>query len=381
MKIVHVTNYFSMRYRYQEYYMLREHVRAGHEVIVLTSDRNFPFPDYENTAQKVFGDRIIGTGVQIEDQVKIIRLPVLFEARGRVWLRGLNRVIREIKPDVIISHSILDLNTMLLAVGPMPGRFIIDEHQVATQHDRGLMGKLVCALFRRFMTPILLRKAEKFIAISDNCITVMHDSFGIPHERIEVIPLGADPDVFKFDHELRLQFRAEHHINETDLVIIHTGKFYDEKKSHVIVDAANAVITDKKIHLLFVGACTSEYTSIFNDALKRSVHPFTFIPMVGQAELVAAFSASDIAVWPAGPTISTLEAASCRLPVICHNALTERLRMDNGIGIKFGDVEELTAALQLLINDDARRSAMGENGQRFIRSELSWQVLTERFIR
>ena len=60
MKIVHVCDYIQPQLGYQEYYLAKEHAKMGHEVTVITSDRYYPFPNYENTAEKILGDRKMG---------------------------------------------------------------------------------------------------------------------------------------------------------------------------------------------------------------------------------------------------------------------------------------------------------------------------------
>ena len=55
MKIVHLTSYFQPQLGYQEYFLAREHIKLGHDVWVVTSDRYFPFPDYDKTVKNILG--------------------------------------------------------------------------------------------------------------------------------------------------------------------------------------------------------------------------------------------------------------------------------------------------------------------------------------
>ena len=60
MKIVHLCSYIQPKLGYQEYYLAKEHAKMGHEVIVISSDRYYPFPDYNNTIKKILGNRFVG---------------------------------------------------------------------------------------------------------------------------------------------------------------------------------------------------------------------------------------------------------------------------------------------------------------------------------
>jgi len=380
MRIVHVINYFNTNAHYQENYMVREHVRAGHDTYVVTSDRNFPHPDYQNTAQQLYGDRRIGTGVSVHEGVTIVRLRTVLEVRCRSWLGGLERRIRKIQPDVVICHGILDVSTIRLLLMQASFRLVVDEHQVSQQVDRSRIGRLVYWLFRAILTPRLLRRAEKLIAISEACIETMTQHLGIPPERVRVIPLGADEEKFRFDPDARRRFRAEHGIAEDTVVITHTGKLYEEKKPHLVIEAANALEARGRVHLLFVGRPTQEYEEKFAAALAASSVPHTYIPFVSQQVLAEVFSASDVAVWPAGPTISTLEAASCGVAIVCADNLGERLKYNNGIGIPYGSREALQEALTRLVGNDDLRRTMGDNGRAYVENELSWRALTPKFL-
>ena len=130
MKIVHLISYFQPQLGYQEYFLAKEHSKMGHDVTVVTSDRYFPFPDYEKTVKPVLGDRIQKPSKSNYENFKIIRLPTLIEFSCRVWLTGLEDTIREIKPDVVISHTIGNFNTLRMAnlKSSMDFKLVTDEH-------------------------------------------------------------------------------------------------------------------------------------------------------------------------------------------------------------------------------------------------------------
>lgn len=54
MKILHVIAYFNEFWKYQENYLAEIQAADGHDVLVIASTMNFPYPNYKATALKNF---------------------------------------------------------------------------------------------------------------------------------------------------------------------------------------------------------------------------------------------------------------------------------------------------------------------------------------
>ena len=373
-------SYYNSRMKYQEYYLAREQLAQGHEVYIVTSNRNFPFTDYESTAKSVYGDRILPSGYSNEEGIQILRLSVLFEHRARVFLRKLHSALKEIKPDVIIVHGIVTISSIMLLIRKVKARYIFDDHMLYQQISRAPQSRLFYFFFRLFFRKKMLRTAWKIVAISEGCIQTINEIYGIPKDRIQMIPLGADNRKFQCSESLRKLQRRKLKIGEDAIVVLFTGKLILGKKPHLITEALNQIRSDKEIHVLFVGNFSSEYKNIFTKEVSKSVHPYTHYPHVGSDELVAMYCASDIAVYPVQATISTVEASACGLPIICTDEIPERYKNGNGIGIESGNLEQLTSALEVLIKDEERRLSMGKLGREYVEQELSWTIISQRFL-
>lgn len=375
MKILHIISHFISEAWYQENYMAIQSVRDGHEVFVISSTYQYPHPDRNKQKEQIYEK-----GVSDYHGVKIIRLPSLFHIRGRVWLKGLRREINKINPDVVISHSILDFNVLRILSRDVPFRYIVDDHQLIGLVDTSIIGKSFYFLFRLLFLKKLLSKADKIVAISKGCIPTINQWFGVPLNRIDLIPLGADPDTFRCKSSYRNEFRKKYSIDANSFVIIYTGKMYEEKKPHLIIEALKIIKPQKKVHVIFIGSIVENYKEQFNQSLKTCPSSYTILSMLGRDELVKAFCSSDLAIWPGAATISTLEASACGLPVICDKELEERLRNKNGIGIQFGSLDELVSAIKYLLENEKERKLMGKRGRDYIVNELSWKVITNKFL-
>ena len=382
MKILHVMSYFNESTSYQENHMLRRHHADGDLAWMVSSDRNFPHPDYERSSEGVLGGRMIGTGTFAMEGYTLIRLPVRFEARTRVWLKGLESTIDAIDPDVVICHSILDFSFLRIIHMRRPRfRLLVDVHQLSGQVDLSLPGRLFYRIFRLFFRRRTLARAEKIIAISEGVIPTLTGHLGLPEKRITLLPLAADAEFFRCRSSYRESFRKRHGIPETALIIISTGKMYEGKKSHLIPEALNGIDTREDMRIILAGTVTEDYRPQLEGAVNSSRYPCILLPWLSSEQLREAFCASDIAVWPGAATISTLEASACALPVICDEDLKERYRAGNGIGIPFGDRKALQAALQRLIDSPEERRAMGARGEAYIRNELNWKEHVRCFLK
>ncbi|RKY12510.1 MAG: hypothetical protein DRP65_00965 [Planctomycetota bacterium] len=383
MRIVHLIAYIQPKLGYQEYFLAKEHAQMGHDITVVTSDRYAPFPDYNNTIFPLLGKRIVGSGRYQCDGFKIIRLKTVFEIGCKVWLKGLRPVILKLRPDIVICHGMTCFysNQIISLKKKMGFKLIYDDHSLPWVAKRGITGKLFYFFFD-FEEMSLC--ADKIIGIADGCVDVIVEKYNIPRERVEMVPLGADTELFKFEKKLRRDFREKYDIRDDEIVIVYTGRMNLPKAPHNIILAVNNLRNslNKKVVLLFVGNMEESYRDIFR-IHAQSVENFARViatGMVENTELVRIYSASDIGVWPMQATASTIEALSCSLPVICVDTVKERCKNQNGIAVREGNMEDLTTAILKLVNNDELRIEMGKRSRQLVEKELSWKIIAQRFL-
>ena len=69
-------------------------------------------------------------------------------------------------------------------------------------------------------------------------------------------------------------------------------------------------------------------------------------------------------------SLSSIEAASCGLPIIVTKTVKERVKNGNGIAIKDENINEIARALTKLSQDKKLRLRMGQNGREYIKRNL-----------
>lgn len=380
MRIIHLCSYIQPQLGYQEYYLAREHARMGHEVIVVSSDRYYPFPEYANTVKEILGKRKIGKSDSNYDGFRLIRLGACFEVKTQIWLRGLEKIIREIKPDIVICHEMTHFNSIRIArlKNELKFRLIYDNHGSFVCDSNNILKKIYYLFFNYKM---IKNNADKIIGVTEGCVNYVSKKFKISSENVEMIPLGADIDLFYRDEKKRKEIRDKYDIKSDDFVIIYTGKVIRKKGVHLILDALNKIEKKSNIICLIIGNGDKEYLDyIENLAIKYRIRIIKVNSMPNK-ELPAFYSASDLAVWPVEATIGTIEAMACSLPIICNKELTERYEKGNGFGVTAGDIKELIEKMDFFVQNRMNAEKMGELSRKIVKETLSWRIIAEKFLK
>lgn len=390
MKIVHVVDYFQPILGYQEVFLAKEQAKLGHDVFVITSDRYAPILYTNNAADSLLGSRIKQPGFFIEEGIKIWRLKTLFEFSSRVWMIGLEKKIKELKPDVINVDGVNTISAIRVALLKLRDKEMVKVKLVIDDHLNPEASKS----FWRFLYPVLRKTtlkivsntADALIAVSNTTKEFMHQIYGIPLNKIIIIPLGADTSVFKPDKLAREMIRQELKIDKNDIVYIYTGKIVPFKYVDLLIKAAIRLIKKySNIKILLVGYSDLSYKENLQRIIKDNnlENNFLWCEAVPNKELYKYFSAADIAVWPHQHTNSILEAMACGLPVIvCDEKRScEEVKYDNGLIYKDLDLEDLQNKMEKLYIDKKLRIKMGENAIKIVKEKYNWHTITKEFLK
>jgi glycosyltransferase involved in cell wall biosynthesis len=385
MRIVHLASYFTIGRGYQEYFLAREQIKSGHKVFVVTSDRCSCLRIREKIEGK---KRIIGHGVFQEEDIVIHRLPVLFEIYPRVYLKNLKKTLDEIRPDVVHCHGVSYIHALQAALIKRKSNFrlVYDDHAMLELERKSILGKLFYLSFRILISGVFLKAADAFVAVTEDTKIFMNKNYDIPLDRIHLIHLGADSDLFRFNMEDRLRVRAELGINANEILLISTGKIIESKNTLELLQSSAELLKNGTIRkILLIGDYDEDYKIkldglIAREGIKDKVIFKEFVP---NSKLYKYYSAADIGVWPGSPTITTLEASSCGLPIIIKEqpaSMGMRISNNNGFAYKQGDPHQLNYYIKLLATNVELRKQMGQNGRKLIEDKLSWKKINQQFM-
>jgi glycosyltransferase involved in cell wall biosynthesis len=213
-------------------------------------------------------------------------------------------------------------------------------------------------------------------------LDVLKEDFVISGDKMSLVILGSDTDLFKKTPELRKQGREFFGVKDDEVLVLYTGKIYEEKKVHLIIEALNDpdVRGDKKVVFGIVGGMDVNYKEMLNEAIANSVCRVVLKSAMPQEQLPMLYNAADISVWPDSLTTSTIDASACGCAIISNDNMPERTSYDNGIMIRRGNSDDLKAALKKLIADEKLRNKMGERGIQYVDEQLSWKIIAKQFL-
>ncbi|OGC25360.1 hypothetical protein A2291_03050 [candidate division WOR-1 bacterium RIFOXYB2_FULL_42_35] len=386
MKILHVIDYFQPELGYQETFLAKEQKKQGHAVAVICSERYAPILFKGRASVAVLGKRLQETGSFDFDGIQVHRLKTLFEINGRVWLQGLETKIREFNPDVIHVHGIVTFTAIRVAClkkGKTQFRLLYDDHMVACASRNPL--KYLYPLFRGTFLKLIEQQADCLIGVTESTKEFMHVSYGFPLNKIKVIPLGVDHELFRFNPRQRQLCRGFLGLKDRDILIIYVGKLIPNKGPHVLLEAVCSLMSENEnIFLLFLGGGQGEYVQQMRSRIEIQgvSSKILWLDAILNKDLPQYYCAADVGVWPKECSVSMLDAMACNLPVIGSNipAVKERLSFNNGLIYDETKKEELTGKLRLLVNDKDLRAVLGANGRKVIEEQFNWQAINNNFL-
>jgi glycosyltransferase involved in cell wall biosynthesis len=190
---------------------------------------------------------------------------------------------------------------------------------------------------------------------------------GIRADKIALYPRGVD--VHRFTPEKPNGFYEQRCGVQADVKLLYVGRVSKEKNLDIRAEAYDRVrVQHPRTHLVVVGE--GPYLEDMRRQLRR--HPCTFTGTLTGDDLVKAYAAADLFVFPS--TTDTfgnviLEAQACGLPVVVtdQGGPKENMRPDKtGLVVPGNDSAALAAALHRLLASRSMRSAMGQEARRFM---------------
>jgi len=213
------------------------------------------------------------------------------------------------------------------------------------------------------------RRLPSILTVSQSSARDIVTEFGVDPGRVEVIPLGVDPEVFRLPTLPRVPGR----------VMAMASADTPMKGISTLLQAFAKLGTERDLELVLVtkpipGGVTE--TLVADLAITDSVR---FVNGISDVELAELIGSAEIACVPSlyeGFSLPAVEAMACGTPlVVSRGGAIPEVVGEDGLCADFvtpGDVGELTTALEALLDDPARRHAMSRAGRRRALERYSW---------
>lgn len=290
------------------------------------------------------------------------------------------RLFRDRKDDFDIVHDNQVLAHGLIDIKEMGVPLITSIHHPIT-FDRRIDLAAAPNLRKKFslrrwysflrMQGQVARAAGKILTVSKSSEKDIIADFGVPADRIQVIPLGVD-EIFQPPTRPRVPGR----------IVAMASADAPIKGIATLLEAFAKLRTEREVSLVLVTKpVEGGRTEQLIDQLGIGDH-VQFVNGISDAELVEVMGSAELACVPSlyeGFSLPTAELMACETPLVVSRAgaIPEVVGPDGECAIQVtpGDVGELTRAIGELLDDPERRARLGRAGRARVLDKFSWHAV------
>ena len=304
--------------------------------------------------------------------------PLTFSLRAARVLRG-----RSSRPDVVHDNQTLGYGHLLLqraglhVVATVHHPITEDRrHDLAAARGRKRLSTRRWYSFLR-MQKRVVRELPAILTVSDNSRADIVRDFSVPDERITVVPVGVETDVFAPPSSPRVPGR-----------IVATASADVPLKGLVpLLEAVAKLRTERDVELVVVGRPRTDGPALrtidrlgLHDAVR-------FVSGLPERELVDLFGSADVGVVPSlyeGFSLPAVELMACATPLVATTAgaLPEVVGPDGetALHVPPGDPEALAAAVGRLLDDPELAARIGAAGRARVVERFTWRAVAEQTV-
>ena len=299
-----------------------------------------------------------------------------------IYYRGINVILKKIKPDIIISHVHFHLFKSIK-------KGIPNAKHIFYFHSSD-MGDWPSDQIK-----FLYKNADGIISICRHAFSDVNEKYGLTHKSTKVIYNGIDTEMFSIQKRknLRNKMRIKYNLNEDDIVLLYAGRIHQSKGLDIIVEAfLECYKNNNNLKLLIVGGGYSKYDNQTlekllikkSESLKENI--IKLIKWVHHGDMIDIYSLTDISILASinaeGNSLFIMESMACGIPVICTNVggLPEIItNNDTGILINKDHLRnQLTSAIKKLVQNEKLRLGIGKNASAHIHKNHNLNIMTEK---
>jgi glycosyltransferase involved in cell wall biosynthesis len=215
------------------------------------------------------------------------------------------------------------------------------------------------------------QRMPRIVVVSDNSIQDIHHDMGVDLERMRLVHVGVDPDLFKPDPSVeRIPGR----------LITTASADVELKGLKFLLEAMAKIRTERDVSLTVIGRAKPGGPSAeLIERLGLAEH-IQFVTGVPDERIVELYAESEVAVVPSlyeGFSLPAVEAMASGTPLVASDggALPEVTGVDGETVLrsKAGDVDSLRAALERALGDPGLRARIGAAGRERVSELYTWR--------
>ena len=304
--------------------------------------------------------------------------PLTFSLRVARLLRGRTFDFDAVHDNQCLGYGILDIARRFPTVATVHHPVTID-HRLDRQSVT--LGRRMSLARWYAFTRMQRRVAPRLASVVTASGTGSRDAsseLGIDPARITVVHNGVDTELFR---------PLEDHARIPGRLITTTSADVPLKGLVYLIEAVAKLRTERDVHLVVVGRPRAGGRVLAAIEKFGVAGDITFESNVDGLRLTELYASAEVAVVPSiyeGFSLPAAEAMACRVPVVATTggALPEVVGTDGSTGVLVTprDVGALAGAIGTLLDDPARRAAMGTAGRARVLEKFTWERTAERMV-
>ena len=304
--------------------------------------------------------------------------PLTFSLRVATLLRS-----RDTRPDVVHDNQTLGYGLLQLQRAGFPVVATVHHpitedrrHDLAAARGRKRISTRRWYSFLR-MQGRVVRRLPAILTVSANSRTDIVRDFRVPSERLTVVPVGVETDVFTPPAAPRVPGR-----------IVATASADVPLKGLVpLLEAVAKLRTERDVELVVVGRPREDGPALRTVDRLGLQDCVRFVNGISERELVDLFGSAEVGVVPSlyeGFSLPAVELMSCGTPLVATTAgaLPEVVGPDGetALHVPPGDPEALAAAVGRLLDDPALAARIGAAGRARVVERFTWRAVAEQTV-
>jgi glycosyltransferase involved in cell wall biosynthesis len=304
--------------------------------------------------------------------------PLAFSARAARELKPRAGEFDLVHDNQCLGYGILKIEERIPTIVTLHHP-ITKDRQLEMSHAKTLPRRLSVGRWYSFvkMQGKVASKMPRIVVVSQNSIDDIHTDMGVSIDRMRLVPVGVDPDLFKpLDHVTRRPGRL---ITTASADVALKGLSY-------LLEAMAKLRTERDVTLTIIGKPRPGHSMDLIDSYGLAPH-IEFVSGVSDERIVELYAEAEMAVVPSlyeGFSLPAIEAMCTGTPLVATDggALPEVTGADGDTVLQCpaGDKDALATAIARGLDDADLRARIGEAGRRRVLERWTWKKCAEQTV-
>ena len=304
--------------------------------------------------------------------------PLAFSARAARELKPRAGEFDLVHDNQCLGYGILKIEEKIPTIVTLHHP-ITKDRELEMSHAKTLPKRLSVGRWYSFvkMQGKVASKLPRIVVVSQNSIDDIHKDMGVSIDRMRLVPVGVDPDLFKpLDHVTRRPGRL---ITTASADVALKGLSY-------LLEAMAKLRTERDVTLTIIGKPRPGHSMDLIDSYGLAPH-IEFVSGVSDERIVELYAEAEMAVVPSlyeGFSLPAIEAMCTGTPLVATDggALPEVTGTDGETVLQCpaGDKDALAATIARGLDDAELRARIGEAGRQRVLERWTWTKCAEQTV-